>query len=76
MIDDTDRDGDSFGSKFNDRNVSPAGLRGRAVVAHVSGADGMQPSPDRTRGEGARTEGLASWRGAHHVAGPPFGAVP
>ena len=32
MLDDTDRDGDSFSSRLNDRNVSPTSLRGTAIV--------------------------------------------
>ena len=72
-----DRNGDSFSSQFNDRNVSPAGLRGTAGKEHMSGADGMQTSTrPGSRGGRSYGEGLASWRAAHHVAGPPFGAVP
>ena len=59
-----DRNGDSFSSKLNDRNVSPAGLRGTADKASMSGADSMQPStrPGSRGGRSYRCAGLAARR--------------
>ena len=58
QIERLDRNGDSFSSKFNDRNVSPAGLRGTADKEHMSGADGMQTST-RPGSRGGRSYGGA-----------------
>ena len=58
QIERLDHNGDSFSSKFNDRNVSPAGLRGTADEEHRRGAVGMQPST-RLGSRGGRSYGGA-----------------
>ena len=41
QIERLDRNGDSFSSKFNDRNVSQPACEGTADKANMSGADSM-----------------------------------